>query len=159
ARPRDGESSDVGGDLMNAPVKAELVNAPVGGALTAAPANLGSVDDHPGRWRMLALLASAELLGMSLWFAGSAVASQLVSQWGGTGGEAAWLTTIVQLGFVAGTATAALLNLADILPSRWYFAIAALIAAVANASLVGSAGFGSALTARFVTGFCLAGVY
>ena len=27
-------------------------------------------DDHPSRWRMLGLLAAAELLGMSLWFAG-----------------------------------------------------------------------------------------
>ena len=38
--------------------------------------------------------------------------------------EAAWLTTIVQLGFVFGTAGAALLNLADVLPSRRYFAVA-----------------------------------
>ena len=32
-------------------------------------------DTHPARWRMLALLAVAELLGMSLWFATSAVSA------------------------------------------------------------------------------------
>ena len=116
-------------------------------------------DQDPARWRMLSLLATAELLGMSLWFAGSAVASQLAASWSLTSSETGWLTTIVQLGFVCGTATAALLNLADVLPSRWYFAVAALIGAIANAGLVVSGGFAAALALRFVTGFSLAGVY
>jgi hypothetical protein len=116
-------------------------------------------DRDPGRWRMLTLLATAELLGMSLWFAGSAVASQLAASWSLTSGEIGWLTTIVQLGFVCGTATAALLNLADVLPSRWYFAVAAVIGALANAGLVARGGFAAALTLRFITGFALAGVY
>jgi len=118
-----------------------------------------AVDHDPGRWRMLGLLAIAELLGMSLWFAASAVAPQLAQSWSLSRGELAWLTTIVQLGFVCGTAAAALLNLADVLPSRWYFAIAALIGAAANAGLVASGGFAAALTLRFITGFSLAGVY
>lgn len=116
-------------------------------------------DQDPARWRMLALLATAELLGMSLWFAGSAVAPQLAAAWSLTSSATGWLTTIVQLGFVCGTATAALLNLADVLPSRWYFAVAALIGAVANAGLVLSGGFATALALRFITGFSLAGVY
>jgi len=37
---------------------------------------VSSGDAAPGRWRTLALLATAELLGMSLWFAASAVASR-----------------------------------------------------------------------------------
>jgi MFS family permease len=116
-------------------------------------------DHDPARWRMLALLASAELLGMSLWFAASAVASQLAASWSLTSAETGWLTTIVQLGFVCGTATAALLNLADVLPSRWYFAAAAVVGAIANAGLVVNSGFAAALALRFVTGFSLAGVY
>ncbi len=116
-------------------------------------------DAHPGRWRMLGVLAVAELLGMSLWFAGSAVAPQLAARWSLTGSETAWLTTIVQLGFVVGTALAALLNLADVLPSRWYFASAALIGAAANALLIAVPGYAAALACRFATGFCLAGVY
>ena len=34
-------------------------------------------DAHPARWRALVLLSIAELLGMSLWFAATAVAPQL----------------------------------------------------------------------------------
>jgi MFS family permease len=66
---------------------------------------------------------------------------------------------VVQLGFVVGTTTAAILNLADIVPSRTYFAISALLGAIANAGLVIAPSYGVALTLRFATGFFLAGVY
>ena len=108
---------------------------------------------------MLAVLSLAELLGMSLWFAGSAVAPQLAERWSLSTGETAWLSTAVQLGFVAGTAIAALLNLADTLSSRSYFASAAVIGAAANAALLGAPGYRSAIVLRFITGACLAGVY
>jgi len=62
-------------------------------------------DTHPARWRMLALLALAELFGMSLWMAGTAVAPQLQAQWGLDGTQVGILMTAVQLGFVVGTAT------------------------------------------------------
>jgi MFS family permease len=116
-------------------------------------------DIHPARWRVLALLSVAELLGMSLWFTASAVSPQLAHAWELTPFQAAWLTAIVQLGFVAGTAAAALLNLADVIPSRYYFAAAALLAAVANAAIVLVSGFAAALLLRFATGVFLAGVY
>jgi MFS family permease len=122
----------------------------------AAP---GVLDAHPARWRMLALLAVAELLGMSLWFAASAVSAQLAARWSLTPAATGWLTTIVQLGFVFGTGTAALLNLADVLPSRRYFAIAAVASAAANAALLATDRFGVTLALRFLTGFALAGVY
>src|SRR4051812_37725704 len=112
-----------------------------------------------GRWRILALLAAAELLGMSLWFTASAVSPQLRVLWGLSEAQAGWLTGAVQLGFVAGTAAAALLNLADVLPSRGYFAVSALLAAAANLALVAVDGFAPALGARFLTGLFLAGVY
>jgi MFS family permease len=127
--------------------------------MTLEAAIIPPSDRDPARWRILTLLAAAELLGMSLWFAGSAVASQLAASWSLTSGETGWLTTIVQLGFVCGTAMAALLNLADVLPSRWYFAGAAVIGALANAGLVAGGGFATALALRFTTGFALAGVY
>jgi MFS family permease len=79
--------------------------------------------------------------------------------WGLGAQQAAWLTTAVQLGFVAGTATAALLNLADVVPARPYFAVSALCAAAANALLLLAPGYAPALTLRFATGFFLAGVY
>jgi MFS family permease len=108
---------------------------------------------------MLMLLGVAELLGMSLWFSASAVAVELERLWGLSQTEAGWLTTIVQLGFVAGTAAAAVLNLADVVPARVYFAACALLGAVVNALLVVAPGYGTALVTRFATGFFLAGVY
>ena len=108
---------------------------------------------------MLALLSLAELLGMSVWFAASATAPHLRAAWGLSVGEAGWLTTSVQLGFVAGTLTAAVLNLADVIPSRRYFAVSALLAGASNAALLAAGGYGFALASRFATGFFLAGVY
>jgi MFS family permease len=116
-------------------------------------------DTDPRRWRVLALLAVAELLGMSLWFTGSAIAPQLRDQWVLSGSQVGWLTTAVQLGFVAGTALIAVLNLADILPSRALFATAAVVGAASNAALLLADGFGAAVMTRFLCGFCLAGVY
>ena len=84
-------------------------------------------DHHPNRWRILSLLAIAELLGMSLWFAASAVSPQLAQRWSLSTNETAWLTTIVQLGFVCGTAVAAVLNLADVIPSHRFFAASAFL--------------------------------
>ena len=108
---------------------------------------------------MLALIALAELLGMSVWFAANAVAPQLAERWTLSAGEAGWLSTVVQLGFVVGTALAAVLNLADTLPSRWYFAGSATAAAAANAALLLAPSYRWALLCRAVTGVCLAGVY
>jgi MFS family permease len=116
------------------------------------------------RRRTLALLALAELLGMSVWFSASALAPQLRAAWDLSAAQAGWLTSAVQLGFVAGTATAAVLNLADVVPARTYFALAALAAAACNAALLAagdaaSGGYHVALLTRFGTGFFLAGVY
>src|SRR5882724_8119044 len=108
---------------------------------------------------MLGLLCLAELLGMSLWFAASSVAPQLATRWGLDASRSAGLTTVVQLGFVAGTAIAALLNLADLLPARGLFAGSALLGAAVNALLLAVPGYRSALLCRFATGFFLAGVY
>ena len=108
---------------------------------------------------MLLLLALAELLGMSLWFSGSAIAPELQERWSLTGSQVGWLTTAVQLGFVAGTAFIAILNLADILQARVLFAASALLGAGCNASLLLVEGFGPAIATRFACGFCLAGVY
>jgi MFS family permease len=108
---------------------------------------------------MLLLVSTGLLLGMSEWFTASAVAPELQARWALDAGQVGWLTTVVQFGFVAGTATAVMLNLADVLPSRWYFAASSLAAAAANAALLVLPGYGLALVARFLTGFFLAGVY
>jgi MFS family permease len=118
-----------------------------------------SPDTYSTRWRVLALLGFAELLGMSLWFSASAVTPQLRAIWGLTIAEAAWLTTVVQLGFVCGTAIAAVLNLADVIPAGRLFSASALLGAAVNAAILGAPGYPSALVLRFLTGFFLAGVY
>ena len=116
-------------------------------------------DTHPLRWRTLGLLSIAELLGMSLWFAASAVSAQLAATWALGPSETGWLTTIVQLGFVAGTAMSAMLNLADVIPSKRLFAASALAGAAVNAAILIAPSYESALALRFFTGFFLAGVY
>ncbi|HEX9085142.1 MAG TPA: MFS transporter, partial [Gemmatimonadaceae bacterium] len=118
-----------------------------------------SADTYSTRWRVLALLGLAELLGMSLWFSASAVTPLLQRIWGLTTAEGAWLTTIVQLGFVCGTATAAVLNLADLIPAARLFSACALLGAAANAAILAVPGYRDALLLRFLTGFFLAGVY
>jgi MFS family permease len=118
-----------------------------------------SGDVYSTRWRVLALLGIAELLGMSLWFAASAVSPQLRSIWGLTPTEAGWLTTIVQLGFVCGTGVIAVLNLADLVPAGRLFTACALLGAAANAAILAVPGYRLALGTRFLTGFFLAGVY
>jgi MFS family permease len=112
------------------------------------------------RWRTLALLAIAELLGMSLWFSGSAVVPALVTEWKLSEGAAHWLTLSVQLGFVAGTLLSALINLPDIISPRHLFTLTAIAGAVVNGAFglfAHDASVGIAL--RFLTGMFLAGVY
>jgi len=99
------------------------------------------------------------MLSLSAWMTATALGAELQVRWGLTASQVGWLTTIVQLGFVAGTAAGAILNLADVLSSRAYFAASALLAAAANALLLLVPGYGLALVARFATGFFLAGVY
>jgi MFS family permease len=108
---------------------------------------------------MLLLLSMAELLGMCLWFTASAIGPELQLRWHLTAPQVGWLTTAVQLGFVVGTGWAAVLNLADVLPSRIYFPLTALLGAIANGALLMAPGYHWALVTRFFTGFFLAGVY
>jgi len=108
---------------------------------------------------MLALLALAELLGMCMWFAATAVAPELRERWALSAGQSGWLTSSVQLGFVVGTLLIAALNLADVIPSRALFTAAALAGSLSNGLLLVAGDYPTALALRFLTGFCLAGVY
>jgi MFS family permease len=116
-------------------------------------------DDDPGRWTALAVVSLAMLLSLSAWMTATAVGPELQQRWTLSPGQVGWLTTTVQLGFVAGTAIAAVLNLADVVPARALFASSAALAAGANALLLVVPGYGAALVVRFATGAFLAGVY
>jgi MFS family permease len=147
-------SGDLGNGACASPAKDILcaMSSPIG----SSPAGTQAA---PGRWRALVQVATAELLIMGLWFSASAVAPALTERWELGHAAAAWLTTAVQFGFVAGTALAAVLNLADLIPARVYLAGAALLAAAANGGVAVAGGFALALTLRFATGFFLAGAY
>ncbi len=126
----------------------------------APPTSNDSPEGSRAQWRNLGLLALAEVLGMSLWFSASAVSPALQDAWGLSVASAAWLTMAVQIGFVAGTAVSGVLNLPDIVSSRRLFVISALLGAAANAGFAFLAtGLPSGIALRFLTGFCLAGVY
>lgn len=116
-------------------------------------------DQDPRRWRALLLVSASLLCGMSSWFAATAVGGELAVRWSLGPSQVAWLTTIVQLGFVVGTAASALFNLADIWPSGRFFAASAAAAGVANAGLLMAPGPEVALALRFLVGLFLAGVY
>ena len=72
---------------------------------------------------------------------------------------AAWLVVVVQVGFVAGSIGAALLNLPDRLQPRRLIAAAAVTAGVTNVSLLLADRLAVALPVRFLVGVALAGVY
>ena len=111
------------------------------------------------RRRVLGLVALATLGGLSVWFSTNAVADALGDELGFGDGDVAWLTIAVQFGFVAGTLTSALGNLAERMHERRLFALAGLLAAAANIAPIWSDSFAIWLLARFATGFFLGGVY
>lgn len=112
------------------------------------------------KWRVLLLLALAELLAMGTWFSASAVVPTLSTAWGLNDGGRAWLTMSVQAGFVAGSLGSALLNLADRIPARQLFAGTAFMAALSTGLIpILAHSLAPALLLRFLTGLFLTGVY
>jgi MFS family permease len=110
--------------------------------------------------RQLGFIAAVQVLVMATWFSASAVVPALRVEWQLTAAGSVWLTASVQLGFVTGALTAAVLNLADRVPAHRLVAVCALLAAAATAALAAlSHGLASAVPLRFATGIALAGVY
>lgn len=112
------------------------------------------------KWKTVVLLTVAEVLAMGLWFSATAVIPTLTAVWGLSPGQSAWLTMAVQIGFVFGTFTCAVLNLPDIWPPPFIFALGAFLGAAANA-LIAFFPFGlvGVFALRFTTGLSLAAVY
>lgn len=110
--------------------------------------------------RLLPLIVLSQFAGTSLWFAVNAVMPDLQQAWGLPATAVGTLTSAVQLGFVAGTLSFALLMVADrFSPSRVFMACA-LLGALANAATLWAAGsLGTLVVLRFAVGFLLAGVY
>ena len=97
---------------------------------------------------------------MALWFSASAVVPSLILEFDLNGSTAAWLTSSVQIGFVAGTLTSVLFGLADRIDPRRFFMASALVAASANLGLlIVEPGSLATIALRFITGICMAGIY
>jgi MFS family permease len=112
------------------------------------------------KYQVLALLATAELLAMTLWFSVSAVGPELATAWNLSGAETAWLTNAVQLGFVVGALLSALFTVSDVIKPRYLFSASALVGAAATVIIATSvSSFLPAVALRFLTGVALAGVY
>lgn len=109
--------------------------------------------------RTLLLVALAAVLANASWFSATAVTPTLELEWHLTPAGAAWLVIMVQVGFVAGSLGAALLNLPDRIEPRRLIAGSAVAAGVANLGLLVASGLAVALPVRFVVGVALAGVY
>jgi len=118
-----------------------------------------ALQDSPRAWRMLAALAVAELLGMSLWFSGTAVTASVAAAFALSPEQSAWLTMAVQAGFVAGTLVTAVLNLADAVNPRHLMTAGCLLGAAANAAALVVHGPTALLASRAATGAALAWVY
>lgn len=118
-----------------------------------------AVVDRAPAWRMLAALAVAELLGMSLWFSATAVTPSLVDAFDLGAGEASWLTMAVQGGFVVGTLLTAIANVADVVPARRLMGLGSLAGAAANAAALVVTSPGALILTRLLTGLSLAWVY
>jgi len=113
-----------------------------------------------GKWRNLSILTFAVFFPMGLWFSASAVVPQLTAEWQLTGNQQSWLTMTVQAGFVAGALISAATNLADRISPQLLIAYSALAGAAFNAAIaLVSSEPTTAMAFRFMTGFCLAGVY
>ena len=97
---------------------------------------------------------------MALWFSASAVVPALTAEYGLSGFAQSLFTSAVQAGFVAGSLASAFLGLADRLDPRRFFMTSALVAALSNAAiLLLEPASPAVFFCRFVTGFCMAGIY
>jgi MFS family permease len=130
--------------------------------LTTSPTRASASPDRTAdasRWRVLGFLSIAIVLSLTAWFSATAIIPELKREWNLSPFILAWLTNGVQIGFVCGALGASLVNLPDVVRLRTLMALSALLAAIANASLLLNHGPVGAVAARVVTGFALAGVY
>src|SRR5437899_4339487 len=120
--------------------------------MTATPEPSARRDSSPRR--ALFLLSLAELLGMSLWFTGTAVLPPVTAMWHSDLALGSWLTIAVQIGFSLGALSFALFNIPDIFSPVTVFVWSAVAAAAANAAFAWAAPYPLvALLLRGATGF------
>lgn len=109
---------------------------------------------------ILILIVIAQFFCTSLWFTGNGVMKDLILVFQLKNDALANLTSAVQLGFIIGTLSFALLSIADrFSPSKVFF-VCAVLAAFFNLGISWQGNsLDSLLLLRFSTGFFLAGIY
>jgi len=113
-----------------------------------------------GKVTSVTLLAFCQIATMALWFSATAVIPSLETEFAIGAAQASLLTSAVQFGFVFGTLSSAFLGFADRIEPKRFFMVSALVATVANTSILATDPGGPAIIAlRFITGACMAGVY
>ncbi|MBC7948539.1 MAG: MFS transporter [Chitinophagaceae bacterium] len=109
---------------------------------------------------ILPLIVLSQFAGTSLWFTGNAILPQLKETLQLSQYAVSLVTSAVMLGFVAGTLVFALLSLADRFSPAKLFFLSAIGGAAFNVMIIWWATDASSLyVLRFLTGFCIAGIY
>jgi MFS family permease len=109
---------------------------------------------------ILPLIVLSQFAGTSLWFTGNAVLPELRESLHLSQYAVSYVTSAVMLGFVAGTLFFAFLSLADrFSPARLFF-VSSVAGALFNITIIWWAKDAASLfILRFITGFCIAGIY
>ena len=116
--------------------------------------------NHARPARILPVMVVAQVAGASIWFAGNAVLPELERAWSLPAAAVGYITSAVQLGFIAGTLAFAFLAIADRFSPRLVYLACSLAGALANLATYAADGSLAALLAtRFATGFFIAGIY
>ena len=108
---------------------------------------------------ILPVIVIAQFAGTSLWFAGNAVVDNLIAEQGLPDMFLGYITMAVQAGFIFGTLVFAFLNIADRFSPVRVFLLCALSGATLNLLVIWAFSAFTILSARFATGFFLAGIY
>jgi MFS family permease len=110
--------------------------------------------------RILPVIVLSQFAGTALWFAVNAVMPDLQADWNLPAASVGTLTSVVQLGFIAGTLVFAILTVADRFSPRKVFLLCALAgAACTAAAALLDRNVAALIALRFASGFFLAGIY
>lgn len=106
------------------------------------------------------MIVLSQFAGTSLWFTGNAILPELKEALDLSQYAVSLVTSAVMLGFIAGTLSFAFLSLADrFSPVRLFFASSIAGALFNSAIIVVAKDATSLVIFRFITGFCIAGIY
>ncbi|MFT7452415.1 MAG: MFS family permease, partial [Patescibacteria group bacterium] len=109
---------------------------------------------------ILPIIVIAQFCCTALWFAGNAVMGDLAINFNLPSSALGHLTSAVQFGFISGTLVFALLAIADRFSPSKVFGLCAFVGALFNLGAIHDGNtLWTLLSLRFMTGFCLAGIY